>query len=177
MLGSFMCLYAILTLLGTYLIYKNIAATGCDPSGGVPGTEQCPDNGPDIFGALLGAAFAGEGASHLTSVIEVVTNARVAIYPALRVINRKVRSYPDGVTAPIEKIVNKSKRTGGDSAEDLKELEEGSTEKTPLLPECRIDSSSTRGLKPKDINGEISFKDIHFAYQRGQMEQSSKISI
>ena len=65
----------------------------------------------------------------------------------------------------------------GDSAEDLKELEEGSTEKTPLLPECRIDSSSTRGLKPKDINGEISFKDIHFAYQRGRMEQSSKISI
>lgn len=90
MLSSFNCLYAILTLLGTYLIYKDIASTGCDPSGGVTGAEQCPNSGPDIFAALLGAAFDGEGASHLTSVIEVVTNARVAIYPALRVIDRKV---------------------------------------------------------------------------------------
>ncbi len=165
MLGSFMCLYAILTLLGTYLIYKDIASTGCDPSGGVTGAEQCPNSGPDIFAALLGAAFAGEGASHLTSVIEVVTNARVAIYPALRVIDRKVGNSPEAVTVPIEKIVNKSKRTAEDiSDENLKELEEGSTEKNLLLPEYRIDSSSTRGLKPRDINGEISFKDVHFSY-------------
>ncbi len=59
MLGSFICLYAVLALYGTALLYREIADNGCDPSGGVIGNETCESNGPGVFGAMLGVAFAG----------------------------------------------------------------------------------------------------------------------
>ena len=57
MLGSFICLYAVLALYGTALMYREIADNGCDPSGAVPDNQTCESNGADVFGAMLGVAF------------------------------------------------------------------------------------------------------------------------
>jgi hypothetical protein len=59
MLGSFICLYAVLALYGSALLYNEISENGCDPSAGVIGNETCDSNGPGVFGAMLGVAFAG----------------------------------------------------------------------------------------------------------------------
>jgi ATP-binding cassette, subfamily B (MDR/TAP), member 1 len=53
-LGSFLMLYAILTLYGSYLLYDEIKVRGCDPSDGVEGNFTCDASGPDVFGAMLG---------------------------------------------------------------------------------------------------------------------------
>ena len=55
MLGSFIILYCILTLYGSFLLYEDIRSTGCDASAGVPGVEDCGETGPSVFGAMLGA--------------------------------------------------------------------------------------------------------------------------
>lgn len=52
-------LYCVLTLYGSSLLYRDIAADGCDPSGGVKDNMTCESSGPDVFGAMLGVAFAG----------------------------------------------------------------------------------------------------------------------
>lgn len=49
MLGSFICLYCILTLYGAYLIYKDVRAEGCDPAASKFGTP-CENSGPAVFG-------------------------------------------------------------------------------------------------------------------------------
>jgi ATP-binding cassette subfamily B (MDR/TAP) protein 1 len=49
MLGSFICLYCVLTLYGTYLIYRDVRGEGCDPSASGFGTA-CSESGPDVFG-------------------------------------------------------------------------------------------------------------------------------
>ena len=59
MLGSFICLYAVLALYGSFLLYNEISENGCDPSAGVIGNQTCESSGPDVFGAMLGVAFAG----------------------------------------------------------------------------------------------------------------------
>ena len=58
MLGSFILLYCILTLYGTFLLYKDVRDTGCDPSDSVNFNQSCTETGPTVFGAMLGVAFA-----------------------------------------------------------------------------------------------------------------------
>jgi len=50
MLGSFLMLYCILTLFGTFLLYRDVGEDGCDPSKSVPDNESCTNTGPDVFG-------------------------------------------------------------------------------------------------------------------------------
>ena len=57
MLGSCICLYAVLALYGTALMYREISDNGCDPSGAIPDNQTCESNGADVFGAMLGVAF------------------------------------------------------------------------------------------------------------------------
>jgi hypothetical protein len=52
--GSFLIMYIILTLYGTYTIYKDVSSTGCDPSAGVQTNTTCKSSGPAVFGAMLG---------------------------------------------------------------------------------------------------------------------------
>jgi ATP-binding cassette subfamily B (MDR/TAP) protein 1 len=65
MLGSFMIMYCIFTLFGTYQIYKDIRKTGCDPLGVILDNEACPNTAASVFGALMGIAFAAQGASQV----------------------------------------------------------------------------------------------------------------
>jgi ATP-binding cassette, subfamily B (MDR/TAP), member 1 len=56
MLGSFMLLYCVLTLYGSFLLYRDVQDEGCDPSGGLGdlGNGTCDSSGPEVFGAMLG---------------------------------------------------------------------------------------------------------------------------
>jgi ATP-binding cassette, subfamily B (MDR/TAP), member 1 len=65
MLGSFLFLYLILTLYGASVLYNEVRKNGCDPSdaGILTQNVSCNSTGPDVFGAMLGVAFAAQGAS------------------------------------------------------------------------------------------------------------------
>ncbi len=145
MLGSFLLLYAVLTLFGGYLMYSEVATVNCDPSAAVPGMTTCTSSGPAVFGAMLGVAFAAQGMSQLANSIEAFSSARSACAQAMLAIDRKFGSDPKTVTKP--------------SSDD----EEAPAE-TYTLPKYEIDSSSHHGLKPEATKGEIVFENVSFAY-------------
>mmetsp|Transcript_8086 Transcript_8086/g.13654 ORF Transcript_8086/g.13654 Transcript_8086/m.13654 type:complete len:1525 (-) Transcript_8086:107-4681(-) len=145
MLGSFILLYAVLTLFGAYLLYSEVASTNCDPSAAVPGMTTCTSSGPAVFGAMLGVAFAAQGMSQLANSIEAFSSARSACAQAMLAIDRKLGTDETKVTKP--------------SSDD----EEAPAE-TFTLPKYEIDSSSHHGLKPKATQGEIVFENVSFAY-------------
>lgn len=154
MLGSFILLYAVLTLYGGYLLYSEVEDTGCDASGAVPGVETCTSSGPAVFGSMLGVAFAAQGMSQLANSMEALSSARSACAQAMVAIDRKLGSEATVVTKKVS-----SKKDGGGEDGDEDELEE-----TYTLPKYEIDSSSHHGLRPHVTEGEVIFKDVDFAY-------------
>lgn len=156
MLGTFICLYCVLTLFGAFLIYQDVIATGCDPSNSGFGTA-CPNSGPAVFGAMLGVAFAAQGISQVGNFFETFTACRVAAYPAMHALRRKIG-------APSEMIYAEK---GGDDETTRKskgsDLESGSRLKA-ILPEYRIDARSKGGKKPEKVLGRLEFKDACFSY-------------
>ena len=144
-LGNFLSIYIILTLYGGYLLYTAVRNTGCDPSGSVENNDTCSTSASDVFGAMLGLAFAGQGLSQVGNFLENFSAARVACRPGIEAINRRVGEGE-----------NSSKSNIGN-------IEDGTLSKN-VLSEYQIDSSSSNGLKPKDVNGEIAFKDVSFSY-------------
>jgi len=185
MLGSFIILYCILTLYGSYLLYTDIASTGCDASAGVTGVPTCGESGPSVFGAMLGAAFAAQGMSQVANVIEAVTAARTACATAMVPIRRTlgspeeiviaIASEEDFQAAKKQKAGMRrrsSRKAKGDRNDGfVNENDFGVDEekgivkkKTAVLPKYMIDSSHHGGLKPPKITGSISFKNIRFAY-------------
>ena len=153
MLGSFILLYAVLTLYGSYLLYNDVQTNYCDPSGSVPGMETCTSSGPDVFGAMLGVAFAAQGMSQLANSMEALSSARSACAQAMQAIDRKLGSEETVVVKPISE--------GGNGSKDGKEEEEEEKmEETFTLPKYEIDSSSHHGLKPKSTKGEVIFENV-----------------
>merc|ERR1719343_1925993 len=165
MLGSFLCLYIILTLYGTYNIYTEIMKTGCDPSGGVPNNDTCSSSGMSVFGAMLGIAFAGQAISQVGTFLELFTAARVAAGQAVMAIDRKPGK-------PEEKIyhVDEEKNDDDDgsvlssrhSSNHMIETPEGRIK--AILPAYEIDSSSAEGLKPESVKGQLTFDGVEFFY-------------
>ena len=91
--GSFILMYLILTLYGTYLLYSKISSDQCNPSGAecadcAPG---CSTSAADVFAALLGVAFAGQGAGQVGTWLEAVGGAAGAVEEAKKDIYEKVR--------------------------------------------------------------------------------------
>ena len=146
MLGSFILLYAVLTLYGAYLLYSEVSSVNCDPSAAVPGMPTCTSSGPAVFGALLGVAFAAQGMSQLANSIEAFSSARSACAQAMVAIERKLGSEATKVTKP------------------LSEEDEEAPVETFTLPKYEIDSSSHHGLKPQVTKGEIVFENVSFSY-------------
>jgi ATP-binding cassette subfamily B (MDR/TAP) protein 1 len=165
MLGSFLLLYAILTLFGTSLLYKDVEDTGCDPSGGVEENATCTSSGPDVFGAMLGVAFAAQGISQVGNFVESLAAARVAAYEALQAINRKPGASAETIykTEEDDDAMNSTVHSRK-SKSDVQDIEAGEKEVKAILPEYEIDSSSEAGLKPDEIKGAISFKNVRFSY-------------
>eukprot|EP00555_Chaetoceros_dichaeta_P005582 CAMPEP_0198258458 /NCGR_PEP_ID=MMETSP1447-20131203/7876_1 /TAXON_ID=420782 /ORGANISM="Chaetoceros dichaeta, Strain CCMP1751" /LENGTH=1270 /DNA_ID=CAMNT_0043945579 /DNA_START=240 /DNA_END=4052 /DNA_ORIENTATION=- len=169
MLGSFILLYAVLTVFGGFLIYRDVRSTGCDPSESSIENDACPNTGADIFGSMLGVAFAAQGLSMAASFIETVSNAKIACFPAIQAINRYVGS-PLGDE---REIVLVNEKEGRDKLADDKKngkvdeeiaLVSATTVTTALLPKYEIDSSSPNGLKPEVTGGSIKFEQVSFAY-------------
>jgi ATP-binding cassette, subfamily B (MDR/TAP), member 1 len=158
MLGSFLCLYAVLALYGTALLYKDIEDTGCDPTTAVPGNQACDSSGPDVFGAMLGVAFAGQGISQVGNFLETFAAARVAVHGAMKAINRKKGAPEEKIYADPEEDLDLSKtnRSG------ILETAEGKVK--AILPKYEIDSSSDEGLKPTEIKGQLTFEKVSFTY-------------
>lgn len=138
LMAGFLLSYMILTLYGTYLLYSAVRREGCDPSGVVPNNQTCAESGADVFGALMGITFAGAVLPQVSIAIESFAGARVACYPAILAIKRKLGSEPE-------------------------EEQDKDSDKKPL-PKYEIDSSSDTGKKPSSITGEIEFHDVHYTY-------------
>jgi ATP-binding cassette, subfamily B (MDR/TAP), member 1 len=158
MLGSFLLLYLILTLYGSYVLYREVRQEGCDPSDSslTTGNEACDNTGPDVFGAMMGVAFAAQGASQFGNFSSAFVESRIAAYEALKAINRKPG-------APEETIYRKDHE---DVRSSMHSIRTSDTEDSiiAIIPKYEIDSSSTEGLKPQHIDGAISFKNVQFAY-------------
>jgi len=183
MLGSFLFLYIILTLYGTFLLYRDVAVTGCDPSGAVVKNETCNPSGPDVFGAMLGVAFAAQGVSQIGSFLEVLTAARVAVYQALLAIDRAPGSPQQTIykasddrkqvnvisdpTGEDDHIRTNDVPTPNSSGEDIEKgvlvSTSGDCRVQVILPKFEIDSYSESGMKP-NLKGKISFHNVEFAY-------------
>lgn len=161
MLGSFLLLYFFLTLYGTSLLYRDVDKTGCDPSNAVPGNEGCKSSGSDVFGAMLGVAFAAQGASQFGNFSEAFVAARVAAYEALKAINRKVGAPEEVIYRTEDDELGSTKHSRKSTEEEIVVNEDSIR---AFLPKYEIDSSSTSGAKPKSVHGAISFKNVHFAY-------------
>lgn len=178
MLGSFLALYAVLTLFGTSLIYKDIEATGCDPSAGVQTNVTCESSGPDVFGAMLGVAFSGQGISQVGNFVEALSAARVAVYECLKAIRREPGAEEEIIYKTEEDDeLNATTHSKNSNSEFTKkksssfsfrksntDMEAPEKVVKAILPKYEIDSSSEAGLKPKDIKGAFSFKDVQFTY-------------
>jgi len=160
-LGSFLLSYIPVVLYGSFLLYDNVRDSGCDPSGGVEDNVTCGPGAIEVFGALMGITFAGAVLPQVSNTITAFTGARVACYPALEAMNRKVGADDYAAAAAEQK---KSKKDDGDD-------EAGATQRrgsTAPLPKYVIDSSSDEGMKPTQVIGEIEFKDVTFAYPTRQ---------
>jgi len=171
MLGSFIFLYAVLTLYGSSLLYNDVKVTGCDPSGILDEEDLCDNTGPDVFGSMLGIAFAAQGMSQVANFIEAFTAARVAAYPAFIALNRKVGA--EEVIMPVPQVKAKTEESELEMTdwEETKEKhfddEENpipQSESAVVIPPYLIDSSSKEGLKPERIQGAIRFENVSFSY-------------
>eukprot|EP00980_Cylindrotheca_fusiformis_P027133 scaffold19004_cov125-Cylindrotheca_fusiformis.AAC.1 len=167
MLGSFMLLYAVLCIYGSRLVSEDVEDTGCDPSGGYPLVPTCDNAGADIFGAMLGVAFAGQGVSQVGSFLETFSAARVAANEALTAINRKPGD-------PEQTIYHDDNAEGSEAASAANtsnhssavgEVDESGNGKVKaILPEYLIDATSDKGKKPDDVQGQITFDNVRFHY-------------
>eukprot|EP00980_Cylindrotheca_fusiformis_P009378 scaffold2049_cov108-Cylindrotheca_fusiformis.AAC.4 len=164
MLGSLTVLYAVLCIYGSFLISEDVEGTGCDPSGGYPLVPTCDNAGSDVFGAMLGVAFAGQGASQVGSFLEAFSAARVAANEALTAVNRKPGDpeqtiyHDDGSEAASETNNSNHSSVIGETVE----LSRGKVK--AILPEYLIDATSDKGKKPDDVQGHITFDNVRFHY-------------
>ena len=172
MRGSFLALFGVLTLYGTYTIYDEVRKTGCDPTGQVPGNKSCQATGASVFAAMLGVSFAGQGFSQVADFIEALTAARTACYPALLAIKRTTGSSLGDEkeivmeqSTEIEKdsITTKQDDSGPSSDKSMDE-ETGNKSTIARLPKYEIDSFSNKGLKPDIFDGSIAFEKVNFSY-------------
>jgi ABC-type multidrug transport system fused ATPase/permease subunit len=138
------------------MIWRDVEKTGCDPSDSVDGNETCPQSGPDVFGAMLGVAFAAQGLSQCGNFFATFTAARVACYAALQAINRSAGT-------PEKMIYEESTEEEDKTTSDVEEGEHVKELKA-ILPKYTIDSSSSKGLNPTTTQGAISFKGVDFHY-------------
>lgn len=171
MLGSFICLYAILCIYGSYLLYSELEDTGCDPSAGVPGNETCSESGPGVFGAMLGVAFAAQGISQVGSFIECFAGSRVSAFEAFQAIDRTPGASEkiiyedletkDGMETDEDEDVESNDKTSK-SFGNVSEANQGKVK--AILPEYLIDATSENGLKPENVEGKLSFENVDFSY-------------
>lgn len=157
-MAMFLFSYILLTLYGCYLLYSAVKKEGCDPSGAVPDNFTCTESAADVFGALMGVSFSGSVLPQATLAIEAFSAARVACYPAIVAIRRKLDSS--------EKKESASANTK--RADDIESSTDPNTTTdaaAPTLPKYEIDPFALDvGEKPSSIDGDIEFHNVKFQY-------------
>jgi ABC-type multidrug transport system fused ATPase/permease subunit len=96
--------------------------------------------------------------------LESFSAARVAAYEALVVINRKPGSAEVVIYKEEEDDLGETTRSrrSAKSKADIEEAKE--PEVKAVLPKYTINSISEDGVKPKNVVGKISVKNVHFSY-------------
>lgn len=176
-LASFLLLFCVFTLFGSWLVYSEIERTGCDPSGSIAGATPCTSSGTAVLGALLGVAFAAQGLAQLPPVHDAIQEARVGCYPGMIAMRRCEGAEAEEVVVTLPKNKKKmgSVRRLIDDGEagDLEAQAaavggggEGSSFRVKaILPRFTIDSSSTGGMRLKGgMSGALHFRSVSFAY-------------
>lgn len=169
MLGSFILLYCVLCIFGSYLLYSDIRDTGCDPSDANPTVATCENAGPDVFGAMLGVAFAAQGITQVGSFVECFAAARVSAFQALTSINRKPGAPEETIyheeETTTEKTSSMDDSTKSDSkSEKSEQVPPGEQRIKAVLPQYLIDATSEEGKKPEEVKGQLTFDSVHFHY-------------
>jgi len=173
MLGSFMIMYCIFTLFGTFQIYKDIKKTGCDPLGVIPDNEACPNTAASVFGVLMGIAFSAQAGGQVASFIDLFSVTRVAAGQAMMAINRK-QGQPEEKIYHIEDEKDDSDDNESVSSSSLHSshmIESPEGRIKAILPQYEIDALADEGLKPEKIDGRLTFENVEFYYptRPGQM--------
>jgi len=167
MLGSFILLYCVLCIFGSYLLYNDIRDTGCDPSAGNPTVTTCGNSGPDVFGAMLGIAFAAQGITQVGSFAECFAAARVSAFQALTAINRKPGAPEETIyhdEEQTDKASSMDDSTKSDTKSEKSEQTPGEQRIKAVLPQYLIDATSEEGQKPEEVKGRLTFDSVRFHY-------------
>jgi ABC-type multidrug transport system fused ATPase/permease subunit len=98
---------------------------------------------------LFGITFAGSVLPQITGSLEAFAGARSAAFPALESIYRTSASYGDKEQSEKMKERSQSLQRRASSAP---------------LPKYFIDSTTSMGVKPMNVAGNIRFQDVRFAY-------------
>ncbi len=94
MLATFVLMYFVVTLFGSWLLSYQAGDYGCDPSGAVASRIPCDQLGGidstanSVFITLFCVAFGGQAAGQMATAIEAFTAARKALRPGVDVIQR-----------------------------------------------------------------------------------------
>jgi ATP-binding cassette subfamily B (MDR/TAP) protein 1 len=157
LMGSFLVSYIALTLYGSFKLYSQVRATGCDPSNTMgDSNDACPIFGRQVFGALMGISFGAMGLAQIGGAVEALMGSRAACHPALLAIERQVGADDDGNEGGTRIVDEPADVEGGKAAFiDKKDI---------ILPKYVIDSSSDAGKKLDSVDGEIVFQNVSFAY-------------
>jgi hypothetical protein len=62
--------YILVTLFGSWLLYRQVRENGCDPSAAVEGATACNPSGNDVFGALFGVSIAASVLPQVSIALE-----------------------------------------------------------------------------------------------------------
>jgi ATP-binding cassette subfamily B (MDR/TAP) protein 1 len=147
-IASFLVMYLVTALFGTYLLYDQVRKSGCDPSGGVDGVPSCQPEGADIVGALLAIVLSSWGLPQITEAAEGISKARAACYPAIVLLNEVIEK-------------GESSSQGTEQSESDSSAEEG---KNMFLHRKGIDALSNEGIRLAKCKGIIEFKELGFSY-------------
>jgi ATP-binding cassette subfamily B (MDR/TAP) protein 1 len=165
--------------MGSFVIYRDVEETGCDPSESVPNQLDCKVTGADVFGAMLAVLFAGQGLSQLNNYLEAFMDARLAAGAALTAIDRKlgadehivykeeeVRKSDSGKSndGETERSGNHAKAQAQVESVIEKPDDNNSENIKGDLTKYLIDTSSDEGLKPDSVEGNIIFRSVDFFY-------------
>jgi ABC-type multidrug transport system fused ATPase/permease subunit len=122
--------------------------------------DTCTPEGANVLSAFAAIILAACGLAQINDGIEGLVSSRAACYPALQVMRRALQ--------PLTNESCSSSFKDGFIDEDEDEDEEASSfdsdHREANLPPYKIDSSSTEGIRPTHVTGELEFKDVDFSY-------------
>jgi ATP-binding cassette subfamily B (MDR/TAP) protein 1 len=159
--GSFTSLFAMIVLFGSFVMYRDVEISGCDPGGGNGDNPGCPVSGADVFGAMLGILFAGQSSSQVGNCGNSFQEARMAAFEALKIINRVPGRTPAKTIYRTDEGVVEAEDENVSSA-----LEHGRALNLikAILPSYEINPFARDGLKPEKVLGRLEFKNVKFSY-------------